>query len=122
MRPLSRSLLTAVACASFVACAAPQQPGLARTSYATMATVQGAALGAGLGVGACSLFAPKPYPTRLGVVCGAIGAVAGGTAALVGTLETENEPSRLDWAGVVAVPAFLVVGGVWYLIQRARAD
>ena len=49
-----------------------------------------------------------------------VGGLAGGTLALVGTLRSDREPDTARWVTIPVIPAILVVGGAWTLIDRVR--
>jgi hypothetical protein len=104
------------------ACAAPQQPGAARIGYATMATVDGATLGAIGGLAACALLQNgfshgHGGTSKLVTACTGVGAVVGGAATLYGTLESETEPRIEHWLMVPIIPAIYVIGGVVRLVD-----
>lgn len=87
------------------ACYAPQRPGAERTTYAAMATADGAIGGALVGGYGCVYFtgdflAPRRHTPELAVVCSLVGAATGGASALAGTLTSDSEPDRGMWLAV----------------------
>lgn len=103
-------------------CAAPQQPGVVRTTYVTMATTSGAVTGA-LGTSVIcygarfGLSPARTDPDTTAAICALGGAVAGGAIALYGSLESETTPDAAQWGVVSLGTATAIAAVVGWLID-----
>lgn len=125
-------MLTRLLAASLVlhsACYAPQRSGAARTTYMTIATADGGMLGGVAGAVGCGFVTGDIWKhggdgSKVPLLCGLAGMVTGGAGALLGSLDSDDEPDRATWV-VVSLPAAalgvsVVVGGITWVIDQLR--
>jgi hypothetical protein len=115
------SLVVALVALVATGCVAPQEPGLARVGFATMATFDGAVGGAVVGVFGCGgltfgLSEPRPWSRTCLYVVSAVGA----GAALAGTLTADDEPELSHWVGVSTPPLIAAVTAIVALVDALR--
>ena len=122
MPPRDASLPAGLAlAAALAACVAPQQPGFERVAYTSMATVDGAFLGAVGGIAVCSVIGGgENAPDKLLRYCALFGVVAGGPLALVGTLQADKPPELQHWITVPIIPAIYTIMGIDKVVRWAR--
>jgi hypothetical protein len=106
-------------------CFAPRTPGPARTTYITMATMDGAMAGGLGGFTLCHLFtegmAHGTTPgNRVPSICGVVGMVGGGGAALYGSLVTDAEPDRGTWIAIGTLSALALAMGIGLVVKTVK--
>jgi len=111
------------------ACYAPQRSGAARTTYLTMATADGGMVGGVAGAIGCGFVTGDVWQhssdgSKVPLVCGLVGMVAGSAGALLGSLNSDDEPDRATWV-VVSLPAAalgvsVIAGGITWVIDQLR--
>ena len=120
-----RERILILAIALVAGCYAPQPSGAARTTYVTMATVDGAFVGGVAALGGCMLaggFVNNKTTDRMGVTCFVAGAVVAGAASLYAERETASEPPAPAWVVISIVPVSLVLGAVSWTYKALRGN
>ena len=111
------------------ACYAPQRSGASRTTYVTMATADGGMVGGVAGAVGCGFVTGELWQhsrdgSTVPLLCGLVGMAAGGAGALLGSLNSDDEPDRATWV-VVSLPAAalgasVVLGGISWVMDQLR--
>ena len=94
-----------------------------------MATADGGMVGGVAGAIGCGFVTGDVWQhssdgSKVPLVCGVVGMVAGGAGALLGSLNSDDEPDRATWV-VVSLPAValgvsIVAGGITWVVDQLR--